>query len=76
MIAIKQWTVYVKLASGETIPVEIENISPVRVIKEYIQTRDGITPARQVLKVITRNHIFKLALLIITDCQETNSKFT
>ncbi len=40
-----------KLPSGETIPVELDNLSPVRRVKEHIKDRDGIAFDRQVLKV-------------------------
>ena len=53
VIQIKMLNVFVKLPIGKTIPVKIENVSPVRFIKDYIETQEGIDAATQTLKVST-----------------------
>ena len=58
VIQIQMLNIMIKVASGATLPLAIENISPVRYIKEHIESVEGIEPAQQILKVsIQHRHL-------------------
>ena len=51
IIQVKKYNVYVKLQTGRTLSLEVENVSPVRLIKDLIHSQEDIAPDRQILKV-------------------------
>ena len=57
IIHIKHLGVYIRLPDGRTILVEIENVSPVRYIKDQVHVQEGIPPNRQLLKVQENNSL-------------------
>ena len=71
VIEVKCWTIYVKYQSGETIPVDLDNLTQVKYIRGYIKSQDGIAANRQVLKVkfkplitIFRQQIYEIGILV------------
>lgn len=51
IISVKTYTVFVKLSSGRTLSIGIDNVSQIRRIKEQIESHEGIPASRQQLKV-------------------------
>ena len=72
VIEVKKWTIYVKLPSGETISIDLDNVAPVRDIKEIVHTRDGTLPSVQVLKVTHWWHVKPSQKVAV--CQKTGQK--